>query len=427
MRIKKSASEISKTIGPKHHFFGYYDKTPWNQTGQLLLSLAVDFIDRLPTANDIAVVGYSEVDNNAKYVAVGETTAWNWQQGCMLQWLPSSPDRCVIFNDRKKGRFVSVLKDISTMEETVLPMPVYAVHPSRNCALTLNFARLHHTRMGYGYDGIDDPFYDDCAPKQDGVYYLDLDTGNYELIISIAYLQQLNHIDSMDTGKHWVNHITFSPSGSRFCFLHRWQLADGKMYTRLYTARIDGTGLVCILDSGGVSHFAWRDDHTILGWGRLPNTFNRIRRNQWLTKHVLTYLLPVYHYFFDSRLHQRNRISGDSYLLIKEPDGSIERVAEDLFDQDGHCSWSPDSRWILTDTYPNKNNYRELILYNYEKDIRIDVGEFYSPPELSGGIRCDLHPRWNRDGTQICIDSAHEGSRQLYVLDVRDILSCIQS
>jgi hypothetical protein len=34
--------------------------------------------------------------------------------------------------------------------------------------------------------------------------------------------------------------------------------------------------------------------------------------------------------------------------------------------------------------------------------------------------RCDLHPRWNRDGTQVCFDSAHEGERQVYAIDVRD-------
>jgi len=36
------------TRGPKHHFFGYYDKCPWDATGRLLLALEVDFMGRPP-------------------------------------------------------------------------------------------------------------------------------------------------------------------------------------------------------------------------------------------------------------------------------------------------------------------------------------------------------------------------------------------
>ena len=57
------------------------------------------------------------------------------------------------------------------------------------------------------------------------------------------------------------------------------------------------------------------------------------------------------------------------------------------------------------------------------QDTRIDIGEFYTMPELAGEIRCDLHPRWNRDGTKVCFDSTHEGERQVYVIDVADIVA----
>jgi hypothetical protein len=36
------------TRGPKHHFFGYYDKSPWNSTGNLLAAHEVEFNDRPP-------------------------------------------------------------------------------------------------------------------------------------------------------------------------------------------------------------------------------------------------------------------------------------------------------------------------------------------------------------------------------------------
>jgi len=35
--------------------------------------------------------------------------------------------------------------------------------------------------------------------------------------------------------------------------------------------------------------------------------------------------------------------------------------------------------------------------------------------------RADLHPRWNRDGTQVCVDAVINGTRQMVVLNVKFI------
>ena len=45
-----------------------------------------------------------------------------------------------------------------------------------------------------------------------------------------------------------------------------------------------------------------------------------------------------------------------------------------------------------------------------------------SPEPFRGEIRCDPHPRWSWDEKQICFDSVHEGSRQVYVVDVSEIV-----
>ena len=51
-----------------------------------------------------------------------------------------------------------------------------------------------------------------------------------------------------------------------------------------------------------------------------------------------------------------------------------------------------------------------------------DIARLPALPELQGEIRCDFHPRWDRTGQQLCIDSVHEGFRGIYLLDVRAVL-----
>ena len=110
-------------------------------------------------------------------------------------------------------------------------------------------------------------------------------------------------------------------------------------------------------------------------------------------------------------------------MIIFEIDGAApEIVFQGSADRDGHCSYSPDRKWVLNDTYPDKDQNRQLMLLKVSNGRRYDLNRFHSPPRLTGPFRCDLHPRWDRTGTQVCIDSAHEPTRQLYVLDVAEII-----
>jgi hypothetical protein len=374
------------TGGPFLHFFGYYDKSPWDATGRYLLAMRVAFMDRPPTAEDIAVVGMVDLKDACRWRPLAETVAWNWQQGSMLRWMPSAPDREIIFNTRTPQGYGATVLNVKTGESRHLTRPVYALSPDERYAVTLNFSRLYRTRPGYGYVGVPDAWEDESAPAEDGIYYLDLDSGTSRLIVSLARVREIEYADRMASGAHWFNHLQFNPSGTRFVFLHRWRSPEGGRWTtRLFTASHDGSGIAFLGREGIVSHFDWRDDHHILAWSRHGGE--------------------------------------DHYHLYEDESDRVHVVGADVLDRDGHCSYSPNRRWILTDTYPDRTSgERTLILYHPETNTRFDVGRFDSAPQISGEIRCDLHPRWSRDGQQVCIDSIHEGERQVYVVDVSSIV-----
>lgn len=385
MSKDKYPSVHAVTKGPKHHFFGYYDKFPWDATGRYLAALETTFIHRPPNPDDCATVGLVDLENDNKWIPLAETHAWNWQQGSMLHWLPTAPDRLIIHNDRNGNKFVSVIRDVHTGETRTLPRPVYAVSHDGKSAVTLNFARVHQTRPGYGYCGLPDPWEDELHPDEDGIYWIDLTTGENRLIISLAQIMEIRHDPSMDDAKHWFNHLLFNPDDTRFIFLHRWKRPEGGWWTRLFTANPDGSDIYCVADHGMVSHFDWKNPRQILAWARQKEI-------------------------------------GDRYFLFTDQTDEKKIVGEGILTCDGHCSYSPDRKWILTDTYPDKERMRTLILYRPSDKQRIDIGKFFAPKALNGEIRCDLHPRWSRDGKQVCIDSAHEGERQVYVVSIGKII-----
>jgi len=402
MIIKKFQPIETVTNGNHHYFFGYYDKSPWDSTQRFMLCLEVGFVKRPPKAGDPAKICLIDLRNNNQLTYIGETRAWNWQQGCMLQWMPTASDRQIIYNDRRQGRLVSVIHDIYDGEIKILPMPIYSIDAKGNYALSLNFSRLDVTRPGYGYARSNLNEFEK-APEDDGIFFIDLGTGRSKLINSISDLAKFSPRSDMLNTNHWINHIQIRPDGKRFSFLHRWAHAStGKRLTRLFTSNIDGSDIYLLSDRNMVSHYDWKDNEYILAWAK-----KKKRDNLWC------------HFPFWQKLGLRNN---EAYLLFKDQTQSFKIVGRNLFNTDGHCSFSPDRKWILTDTYPDKNLMRTLILFNPKKHLRIDLGRFFSPSELTQETRCDLHPRWSRDGLKIAFDSVHEGNRRMYVMEVEDII-----
>lgn len=373
------------TSGPQSHWFAYYDKHQFDPTDRYALGMQVSFEDRAPEPDDAIMLGMVDLQNNDTWIPFAESTAWCWQQGCMLQWLPGS-DTEVIYNAREDDRYITVIQDVFTGEKRTLPRPVYTVAADGKSAVGLNFARVGETRPGYGYNGVPDPGADELHPDNDGIYSLDLVTGASQLIVTLDQIAAYRPDDTMDKGKHWFNHLLFNPDGSRFIFLHRWHRESGRgWYTRGFTMQPNGENLFCFNDHGMVSHFIWRDPRNILAWSREPDSGNKFHRYEDMTDNVAV-------------------------------------VGDDILIQDGHCTYSPCGKWILTDTYPDRDRMQTLLLYRPEDDKVVTLGRFYQAPTDDIQLRCDLHPRWSRDGNYVCIDSKWSGQRQMYLLEVTEIM-----
>lgn len=391
------------TRGPKFHWFGYYDKLQFDPTSRYVLGMEVDFEHRSPRADDVIKLGMIDLQDGDRWIELGESRAWNWQQGCMLQWMPGSSSE-IVWNDRQGEQFVSHIVDVKTRKLRTLPAPVYALSPDGRYGVLPDFRRLNETRPGYGYAGVPDPNRRLLAPETAGIWRMDMRTGRRDLILSFADVSKIAYpkgdvqiTNDPKLSKHWFNHLLFSTDGARFIFLHRWRVitgtesrqdlaGGGKWSTRMFTADRDGKNLYVLDPYGKTSHFIWRDPEHVCAWA-------------WHPSH------------------------GEKFYLYKDRTDKVEVVAPEVMTVNGHNTYLPGNKWILNDTYPDTERKQNPYLYNTATDKRMPLGHFYSPPEYKGEWRCDTHPRSSPDGKQVVIDSTHEGrGRQMYLIDISRIV-----
>ena len=365
------------TSGPSEHLFAsYYGINSWDTTQRYALVLETDVRHHLPTEKDPATLGLVDMET-MEFRPLTQTRAWNFQQGCMAHWLGTAPDRLIIFNDLRNGEFVSVILDVHTKREIrTIPHPISAVSPNGREAISINFARLRRTRTDYGYGGEgQDPRSDKPFPSDDGLFLVDLQTGKAKLIVSIEQVKDLVP-DVPATGIEYFNHTLFSRDGSKVFWLAR---ATPRRNTTSLTVSRDGTDLQrCFPEGWGGSHFDWLDGDDLM----ITASF-------------------------------QGKVYG--HILFTVGQQNYQRLGNGLLDYDGHGTFSPDGRWMATDTYPNgKLREQRLYLMDMKTEAVLPLGRFVQPPDFTGHWRCDLHARWSPKGDLIGFNSTHTGSRQAY-------------
>ncbi len=428
-----------QTLSPEdgaHYWVGYYDKQPWSSewssNGSMLLTHRASFLDHFPTQGEPCQIG---VLVDGSFVHAATTDAWNWQQGAHLRWSSLMGQESLMFNDLDDdlnpiSRWVSVDgHDLHSIDS-----PIYAVTPDGKTGLTLDFGRLTRLREEYGYPALNDLHPEDPAPKEEGLWSVDLKTGTRTLLVSMHQLAQIEPGDADltdDAAPHQhINHIMINPSGTRCCFLHRYDRDDGMLQSRLFTIGLDGNNLRLLME-GMVSHYDWKDDHTIIAWGgkrKLLGSGNTKKTPKARVMSIARRTLKPIYYAMGKPRFLMNKVMGDSYLIIPDEDNpKTLPFAKGELICDGHntlyrgsASIAP-NRWMITDGYPDLKSKQPLYLWDLETDAGYEIGRYHTPKELDGAIRVDLHPRFAPDGRSVCIDSAMNGSRAIYSIDVSSL------
>jgi hypothetical protein len=334
----------------------------------------------------------------------------------MFYWNPEKPETQFFFNDRDPvdGRVFTVLYDINERQRIKEyrsndhSLGNSGVSPSGGYFAAINYGRMARLRPVTGYAGALDPTANDKAPANDGVFLVDIKTGEVKLLVSFSALSEFlrAHPHWKQASKRWmpveesiepqpeiseaelyINHTLVSRDGETIYFFVRGRMGKHSIWLNApCSIKQDGTGLTLHTTSIG-GHPEWTADGHMIGSHDGRQVVYDVQGRQ---------LIP-------------ERTLGDE-TIFPDPEGDV--------------SLSPDGEWFVNG-YASED--RESIYYSILRlaDGAHDrVGPFNRGPYTKGNLRTDPAPRWNRESNAILVPGwTHDGTRQLFIIKIIEPLS----
>ena len=359
------------------NFFGYYDHSPLSDDMKyfichtnLEINVNLDLYEFSKTKLE-----YKKTISNAIY--------YNLQQGVRPIWINNNQ---FIFNriniDNQLISSIYNIKDDSLKDFNI---PVQEISEKNNIIIGMDYSKLDIINKDYGY-GLNG----NISQKEiNGIIGYDYIQDKRIFELSAGQIHNLSQNKNLPISKCEINHISHSHYDDSFVFIYRNKSPKG--FSELYHYNYRENHLKVLYSGYLMSHYCWIDRNIIFAY---------------LEHNTKTGFFEI-DYNDSIKLTQK---------ILDKSQGDIS---------DGHPSVSPDNRWIVYDSYPDKARQSHLYIVRNNlkiKSQKILIGKFYSPLKFNGYNRCDLHPRWSPDGNYISIDSAHDGKRKTYLIDVSKII-----
>ena len=360
------------------YFFGYYDKSPDNGEGSIVCNLSNRRTSKKPKSKDKIEIVLIDTLKHVSQI-VGSSSSYTWQQGARCHWLTNNE---LIYNDFREGKYKAVIYSLTDKsEKKIFNYPVQDSFKT-SYYLSINYERIMSLSPDYGYRNKP------ILPRNelndlvhDGIWKIDYKSGTNILIHTLQSIVQCSFDKSFTECIHSVNHIMINSNGTGFIFIHRYYKGKRRYDRLLYS---DFENLKVLVNENMVSHCCWVDENTILGYFRY------------------------------------NGKNGYYYCNVHSGEITPCSTMTNTNVGDGHPSSFGD--WIVFDSYPDKSRMQHLYLYNRVQDKIFHLLEVFHGLNYFGESRCDLHPRFSKDGKKIFFDTVYTGKRTLCFIDIENIV-----
>lgn len=371
------------------YYFGFHDVSPLSMDESKCLAHKVPYDGRMPKKGESIEIGFFEVKNGkfGDFYKISESYAWNFHKGCRLQWID---DNVLIYNTAEGDKLISESKNITTGEIRKYEYPIDAVYYSGEELLATNFCyeRLNRCMPGYGY-AVNDGDSQDAAPKDSGLYLVNLTENTRKMLVSLKELASTVGHEYSDGYTHFVTHTEFSQDGNYVAFLYRaapiGQEGKDMHKTWILVYDLHNEKVITLPTQQSGSHYVWNSKNQIIASCVIDGK----------NCHVL----------YD----------------MTNPEG-YKIIAGDVLNSDGHQTFVSDDVFI-TDTYPDRRRMAKLFVVNIEDNTAKKIADIYSPKQFQTKdvychIACDLHPRVSPSKKYLSFDSPRTGKRSLYIMNL---------
>ena len=384
------------THGPANHFYGYIGhvgNSPYSADGRHLVALRTTFQDRMPSSDDVADIVLLDAERKFAVTKIEETRGWNPQQGAMIYWNPESPSREFFFNDRdpKTGKVFTALYDVvlnkRVREYRAGPTPFdrWDDRPIANGGVkqdggmfaAINYARMARLRPVTGYPGARDWTEGVLHPADDGLFVIDVKTGERKLLVSFKQMRDalVAKHPQIDQKPLFLNHTLWNREGDRIFFFVRGDFGAKDRVNVPMTVRPDGSELTEQLFIGG--HPEWDFNSRLLG---------RV----------------------EDKLIRYDAVSKQVVDTLGGP--------ETFRDPEGDTALSRDGGWLVNGAVTGQTMHFTIMRMS---DRTVLKTEDFSRGAYAGDIRIDPAPCWNRAGDRFAFPAlAKDGTRQIFEVRV---------
>ncbi len=380
--------------GPDHHHFygyiGHVGNTPWNGTGRYMAALRTTFDDHMPKPDESADIVLLDTESGYAIEVIDRTLAWNPQQGTMMYWNPEHPDTQLFFNDRdpETQKVFTVLYDVQQQERLKeyryedTPIGNGGVAQGGGWFLGINYGRMARLRPVTGYNKAYDWTEGVLHPEDDGIFRVNVASGEKELIVSFAQLAKAlrpTHPNVDDTAL-FINHTLWNRDDDRIYFFARGNFSSRAVrINAAFTVAPDGSDLRHHeLHVGG--HPEWGIGHQLLG-----------------------------------ELDGRQVIYDTDEKIVVGTIGTEEIIP----DPEGDIALSRDGRWLVNGWGDEENN--QYVLYRLEDGAFMKTPPYSRNGQAHGDLRQDQAPCWSPDGSKVYFPAfADDGTRQMFVIHLNE-------
>ena len=136
-----------ETNSSQSEWFGYYNYDPLCLDRSKILCNRSP-IDAVAPKQGVSIdLGYYDVEK-CEWHKIGQSDSWNWQQGSMMQWIPSnnSSETKIIYNFSSEGKLKSKIYELGTGNSKEIDWPIYGITPDGTKSIAIDLERSYWCR-----------------------------------------------------------------------------------------------------------------------------------------------------------------------------------------------------------------------------------------------------------------------------------------